>query len=167
MFGSGVPVLAYSYPCLKELVIDGRNGLTFSNATELTEQLWSIFEGYPSGKGQQLIEYLRSHLVPRAKTESRKLGSGRGGESSSSLSSLKLKMKLEEGEGEDETKVGLESWEVMWEKVMRPVVKRMLDDYRRVKGRGYQFVLIALLLQLVFLFLTFVTVSTLMYFGVM
>lgn len=39
MFGCGVPVLAYNYGCLNELVQNDVNGLTFNNSQELYERM--------------------------------------------------------------------------------------------------------------------------------
>ncbi|KAI0509902.1 hypothetical protein KFK09_010502 [Dendrobium nobile] len=47
MFGSGLPVCAVSYSCIKELVKDGENGLLFSSSSELANQLMMLFEGFP------------------------------------------------------------------------------------------------------------------------
>lgn len=60
MFGSAVPVCAYSFPALAELVQHGVNGLAFSNATELSEQMWRLL-CVPSGdSGLQELATLRS-----------------------------------------------------------------------------------------------------------
>lgn len=48
MFGAGLPVAALDYgPCLAERVRHGENGIVFSNATELAEQLCDLFKGFP------------------------------------------------------------------------------------------------------------------------
>ncbi|XP_044756344.1 chitobiosyldiphosphodolichol beta-mannosyltransferase isoform X2 [Coccinella septempunctata] len=47
LFGVRVPVLAYNFEALKELVIDGNNGYIFSNQEELSKLLQDLFEGFP------------------------------------------------------------------------------------------------------------------------
>ncbi|KAG8231694.1 hypothetical protein J437_LFUL007469 [Ladona fulva] len=47
MFGSGLPVCAYRYKCLGELVQDGVNGLTFSTSEELAKHVINWFKGFP------------------------------------------------------------------------------------------------------------------------
>lgn len=50
MFGAGIPVCALEYgPCLSELVRHGDNGLLFSTADELADQLLELFTGFPAG----------------------------------------------------------------------------------------------------------------------
>jgi beta-1,4-mannosyltransferase len=44
MFGAGLPVCAFSFPCLSELVQDQVNGLLFSNSNELSQNLIKIFD---------------------------------------------------------------------------------------------------------------------------
>jgi beta-1,4-mannosyltransferase len=39
MFGCGVPVLAKGFPCIGELVKEGKNGMVFDNGAQLGEQL--------------------------------------------------------------------------------------------------------------------------------
>lgn len=48
MFGVGIPVSAISYSCITELVKPGVNGLLFSSAAELGEQLLGLFRGFPN-----------------------------------------------------------------------------------------------------------------------
>jgi beta-1,4-mannosyltransferase len=48
MFGCGLPVCAADYgPCLTEQVQHGVNGLVFSSAMELAQQLYDLFKGFP------------------------------------------------------------------------------------------------------------------------
>jgi len=48
MFGCGLPVCAVDYgPCLTEQIQHGVNGLVFSDATELAQQLYDLFKGFP------------------------------------------------------------------------------------------------------------------------
>lgn len=47
MFGCGLPVCAFSYPALSELVVAKSNGLVFENAGELRSQFVHLFKGYP------------------------------------------------------------------------------------------------------------------------
>ncbi|KAK0567122.1 mannosyltransferase [Tilletia horrida] len=42
MLGCGLPTLALSFPCLPELISHGRNGLVFSSAGQLAEQLAQV-----------------------------------------------------------------------------------------------------------------------------
>jgi beta-1,4-mannosyltransferase len=59
LFGAGVPVCALDYgACLAERVRHGDNGLLFSAAGQLADELFELFESYPSD--QQLLERLRS-----------------------------------------------------------------------------------------------------------
>ncbi|KAJ3011817.1 UNVERIFIED_CONTAM: mannosyltransferase [Siphonaria sp. JEL0065] len=46
MFGCGLPVCAFGYPCLNELVQHDVNGLVFVNSRELCEQLLRLFDGF-------------------------------------------------------------------------------------------------------------------------
>ncbi|XP_071442319.1 chitobiosyldiphosphodolichol beta-mannosyltransferase isoform X1 [Hetaerina americana] len=47
MFGCGLPVCAYKYQCLDELVEDGSNGMTFTTSEELTKHIIGWFKGFP------------------------------------------------------------------------------------------------------------------------
>lgn len=47
MFGCGLPVFTAAYPCISELVQDGINGLHFSSAKELGQQLVEAFHNFP------------------------------------------------------------------------------------------------------------------------
>ncbi|XP_066993655.2 chitobiosyldiphosphodolichol beta-mannosyltransferase [Anabrus simplex] len=55
MFGCGLPVLAYDFPCLKELVRHGENSYKFKNTQELSTLLQSWFEGFPNNPSQNAI----------------------------------------------------------------------------------------------------------------
>ncbi|KAJ7596827.1 mannosyltransferase [Mycena floridula] len=48
MFGCGLPVCALDFDCLNELVIDDFNGLVFKGATQLSEQLVTLFDSFPN-----------------------------------------------------------------------------------------------------------------------
>ncbi len=54
MYGCGLPVCAARYACIGELVKDGRNGLLFSEAGELADQLLALFDGFPATVSRQL-----------------------------------------------------------------------------------------------------------------
>jgi beta-1,4-mannosyltransferase len=59
LFGAGVPVCALDYgACLAERVRHGYNGLLFSNARQLADVLFDLFEGYPSD--ERALERLRN-----------------------------------------------------------------------------------------------------------
>ncbi|XP_037074802.1 LOW QUALITY PROTEIN: chitobiosyldiphosphodolichol beta-mannosyltransferase-like [Pollicipes pollicipes] len=47
MFGAGLPVCAYNFKCLSELVRHGENGFVFSSSSQLAEQLIAWFRGFP------------------------------------------------------------------------------------------------------------------------
>ncbi|KAF9946541.1 hypothetical protein BGZ70_003168 [Mortierella alpina] len=47
MFGCGLPVCAFNYPALPELVVAKSNGLVFENANELKSQLVHLFKDFP------------------------------------------------------------------------------------------------------------------------
>ncbi|XP_017113969.1 chitobiosyldiphosphodolichol beta-mannosyltransferase [Drosophila elegans] len=48
MFGSGLPVCAYDFKCLNELVKHGENGFVFGDHVQLAEQLRIWFENFPN-----------------------------------------------------------------------------------------------------------------------
>ncbi|KAG0001383.1 hypothetical protein BGZ80_000753 [Entomortierella chlamydospora] len=50
MFGCGLPVCAFKYPALSELVVAKSNGLVFENAGELKSQFVHLFRGFPLGQ---------------------------------------------------------------------------------------------------------------------
>lgn len=47
MFGCGLPVCAFKYPTLSELVVAKSNGFVFENAGELKSQFVHLFKGFP------------------------------------------------------------------------------------------------------------------------
>ncbi|XP_008214312.2 chitobiosyldiphosphodolichol beta-mannosyltransferase isoform X2 [Nasonia vitripennis] len=53
MFGCGLPVCAYNFKCLPELVRHNENSLVFSDCEALTKQLKSWFTNFPNDVGQQ------------------------------------------------------------------------------------------------------------------
>ena len=55
MFGCGVPVCAYNFKCLKELVKHDKNGYTFTTEIELAKQITGWFEGFPNNEVQNKI----------------------------------------------------------------------------------------------------------------
>jgi beta-1,4-mannosyltransferase len=56
--GAGVPVCALDYgSCLREMIRPGENGLLFRSATELAEQLGTLFGG--AAEGAELLARLR------------------------------------------------------------------------------------------------------------
>ncbi|XP_060519320.1 chitobiosyldiphosphodolichol beta-mannosyltransferase [Cylas formicarius] len=52
MFGCGLPVFAYNFKCLSELVVDGENGYTFQTVKELCDKLLNWFEEFPMNRKQ-------------------------------------------------------------------------------------------------------------------
>lgn len=52
MFGCGLPVCARAYPCLQELVHDGKNGFVFQDHLELSNLLSFYFDGFPLRGGR-------------------------------------------------------------------------------------------------------------------
>lgn len=62
MFGSGLPVIAKRFPCITELVSDGRNGRLFDNSHELFQIIKSLACGFPL---HCLVSYLeiKNHFI--------------------------------------------------------------------------------------------------------
>lgn len=59
LFGAGVPVCALDYgACLAERVRHGDNGLLFSTARQLADELFDLFETFPGGAS--MLDRLRS-----------------------------------------------------------------------------------------------------------
>ncbi|XP_076297445.1 chitobiosyldiphosphodolichol beta-mannosyltransferase [Lasioglossum baleicum] len=56
MFGCELPVCAYNFNCLSELVRHNENGMIFSNYKELAAQLKSWFENFPNNDVQQKLD---------------------------------------------------------------------------------------------------------------
>ncbi|KAF9579650.1 hypothetical protein BGW38_004014 [Lunasporangiospora selenospora] len=50
MFGCGLPVCAFNYPALPELVVSKSNGFVFENAGELRSQFVHLFKGFPTAQ---------------------------------------------------------------------------------------------------------------------
>lgn len=48
MFGCGLPVCAYNFNCLDELVKHGHNGLCFDNSDELSKQFVTLLKQFPN-----------------------------------------------------------------------------------------------------------------------
>lgn len=63
MFGCGLPVCAYNFKCLTELVQVGKNGFIFNDHHELAEQLKFWFEKFPiNSKQTELYQRFRTEL---------------------------------------------------------------------------------------------------------
>ena len=66
LFGAGVPACALDCgPCLAEQVQHGLNGLVFSTAGQLADQLFELFAAFPSGSIE--LERLRLGARQRAR----------------------------------------------------------------------------------------------------
>eukprot|EP00128_Syssomonas_multiformis_P008690 Colp12_sorted_trinity150504_noHs@19984 len=52
MFGCGLPVCAWGFPCLKELVTEGENGLVFNSANELSKQFQTLLKNFDAEESQ-------------------------------------------------------------------------------------------------------------------
>ncbi|KAI9226343.1 MAG: hypothetical protein DHS80DRAFT_27900 [Piptocephalis tieghemiana] len=63
MFGAGLPVCALGFSCLPELLRDGKDGLVFGQATELTEQLCKLFYDWP--KHSKTLDGMRGEVQER------------------------------------------------------------------------------------------------------
>lgn len=55
MFGAGLPVCAFDFLCLDELVENGVNGYTFRTSEELYKELTNWFQGFPNNSQQNAI----------------------------------------------------------------------------------------------------------------
>lgn len=56
MFGCALPVCAYDFKCLDELIQHGKNGYKFSSSEELSKQLFDWFQNFPNDSNQQETE---------------------------------------------------------------------------------------------------------------
>ncbi|ORX51786.1 hypothetical protein BCR36DRAFT_411757 [Piromyces finnis] len=55
MFGCGLPVCAYNFNCLDELVKHGQNGLCFDNSDELFKQFITLLKHFPNNEKLKLM----------------------------------------------------------------------------------------------------------------
>jgi len=100
MFGCGLPVCALDFSCLNELVKDGKNGLIFASALELSQQIETLLTSFPFPHAP--LHNLRASLIE------------------SSTSSHVVGM---EGDWE------WNSWNDNWNKVVRPLVLRDVNGH--------------------------------------
>lgn len=64
MFGAGLPVCAYDFQCIDELVENGVNGHVFKDANELSKQIMEWFQGFPNNiKQNKVREKMCNELV--------------------------------------------------------------------------------------------------------
>ncbi|XP_032669368.1 chitobiosyldiphosphodolichol beta-mannosyltransferase-like [Odontomachus brunneus] len=70
MFGCCLPVCAYDFNCLSELVKNNENSLVFASENELAQQLKTWFQDFPNNEAQrQQEEKFRRSLEMRAEVE--------------------------------------------------------------------------------------------------
>lgn len=63
MFGCGLPVLSYSYPCISELVIDKVNGRLFSNAVDLAQLLVEVLSGFSRKGSSEALDQMKWNVL--------------------------------------------------------------------------------------------------------
>ncbi|KAH6917156.1 beta-1,4-mannosyltransferase [Coprinopsis sp. MPI-PUGE-AT-0042] len=102
MFGCGLPVCALGFECLPELVKHGKNGLIFTNASELAEQLENLFFGFPKA---QKLSSLTESLASAAQRPS-------------TPGNIHMS-RLHTPPNEDAT---WSTWEDNWNQIMRPLI---------------------------------------------
>jgi beta-1,4-mannosyltransferase len=56
MFGCGLPVCAFNFKCLNELVKNGENSFIFDSSEDLSKQILNWFENFPNNQWQQQTE---------------------------------------------------------------------------------------------------------------
>jgi len=61
MFGCGLPVCAFAYSCLDELVQNGVNGLVFESSMQLYAHLQTLLSGFPIRN--QKLDSFRGNLL--------------------------------------------------------------------------------------------------------
>jgi beta-1,4-mannosyltransferase len=59
MFGCSLPVIAYHYPCLQELVQENKTGFTFKNTQELSQYLFDLLSSFPN---TSTLDALRTNI---------------------------------------------------------------------------------------------------------
>ncbi|TRY62632.1 hypothetical protein TCAL_08693 [Tigriopus californicus] len=62
MFGCGLPVCAFAFPALPELVLHDYNGLVFTDSEELAHQIISWFQGFPNDGSERRAKF-KNNLV--------------------------------------------------------------------------------------------------------
>jgi len=61
MFGCGLPVIAFGYETIQELVQHGKTGWLFTDASQLTRALTTLLRGFP--RDQTRIQTLRRNVL--------------------------------------------------------------------------------------------------------
>lgn len=97
MFGCGLPVCALNFPCLSELVKDGKNGYTFTSGDQLSDQLITLLGEFPNSKN---LQALRSSFETNMSQKNQKHGSA---------------------------EEGWCSWAENWNQVLKPLILRDVD----------------------------------------
>ncbi|XP_050665816.1 chitobiosyldiphosphodolichol beta-mannosyltransferase isoform X1 [Leptidea sinapis] len=63
MFGAGLPVCAFEFKCINELIEDGTNGYTFKTSDELSKQIIKWFDKFPNNIEQnEIAQRMRNEL---------------------------------------------------------------------------------------------------------
>ncbi|WIA30836.1 hypothetical protein OEZ86_000894 [Tetradesmus obliquus] len=70
MFGSGLPVCAADFKCIRELVTEGKTGLLFSSAEQLAQQLLQLLEAFDAVAGSGANGQLAQLRAGVARTQS-------------------------------------------------------------------------------------------------
>lgn len=109
MFGSGVPVCAFDFPALDELVKHGENGLVFKTSQELFEQMERLL--FPSNS--------------ESSTQSQK-----GNGSESDVKDLCARAGGRELSRLRAAAAAIETWDENWMQHMAPIVQRCLRSPR-------------------------------------
>lgn len=106
MFGCGLPVCALNFACLNELVKDGQNGLIFTSALELSQQMETVLTSFPSSYGP--LSKLRASLLTSS--------------TSHEVNNVTAGMGAGKGLQKDGEHLEWNSWNDNWNKVVRPLV---------------------------------------------